>query len=144
MNWTIRSGVILAHAFVPWAVCGAVMMIGRQVTSLDTALVIHAIAAPIVFGLVAWLYFSRFGYTTPFQTAAIFLGFAFALDAGLVAPVFERSYAMFGSVLGTWIPFALIFASTYLVGTRVRTTHRTTLRTALRTAPSTTPSRRPG
>jgi hypothetical protein len=109
------------------ALCGAVMMIGRQLTSLDAALIIHAIAAPIVFGLVAWFYFSRFGYTTPFQTAAIFLGFAVALDAGLVAPVFEHSYAMFGSVLGTWIPFALIFASTYLVGASARTTHRPAL-----------------
>jgi hypothetical protein len=136
MDRIFRSGVILAHAFVPWAVCGAVMMIGRQLTSLDTALVIHAIAAPIVFGLVAWSYFSRFGYTTPFQTATIFLGFAIALDAGLVAPVFEHSYAMFGSVLGTWIPFVLIFTSTYLVGASVGT--------KLGAAPSTTPGRRLG
>jgi hypothetical protein len=27
-----------------------------------------------------------------------------------------RSFEMFTSLLGTWIPFALIFASTYLTG----------------------------
>jgi hypothetical protein len=50
------------------------------------------------------------------QTAAAFLGVVVALDLFLVAPVFEKSYAMFSSVLGTWIPFALIFAVTYLMG----------------------------
>jgi hypothetical protein len=28
----------------------------------------------------------------------------------------ERSFAMFGSILGTWIPFGLIFITTYLTG----------------------------
>jgi hypothetical protein len=38
------------------------------------------------------------------------------MDAFVVAPLLERSYAMFASALGTWIPFALIFGSTYAVG----------------------------
>ncbi len=38
------------------------------------------------------------------------------MDAGLVAPVFEKSYDMFRSLIGTWIPFILIFISTYLTG----------------------------
>jgi hypothetical protein len=40
----------------------------------------------------------------------------YSTGALVVAPLFERSFAMFASVLGTWIPFALIFLSTYLVG----------------------------
>jgi len=43
------------------------------------------------------------------------VGMVIGLDAGLVAPVFERSYEMFRSVLGTWIPFALIVVASYLV-----------------------------
>ena len=50
------------------------------------------------------------------QTAAAFLGVVVFLDLFLVAPVFEKNYAMFSSVLGTWIPFALIFGATYLAG----------------------------
>ena len=50
------------------------------------------------------------------QTAAAFLGVVVTLDLFLVAPVFEKSYAMFSVLLGTWIPFALIFAMTYLTG----------------------------
>jgi hypothetical protein len=34
----------------------------------------------------------------------------------LVAPVFEKSFAMFESVLGTWMPFALIFIATLVTG----------------------------
>ncbi len=31
-------------------------------------------------------------------------------------PLFEKNYTMLSSVLGTWIPFALIFGATYLAG----------------------------
>jgi len=37
------------------------------------------------------------------------------LDASIIAPFAEKSFAMFASVLGTWIPFGLIFFATYLV-----------------------------
>ena len=43
-------------------------------------------------------------------------GLVMALDALVVAPVFERSYAMFRSVIGTWLPFALIFLAIWLAG----------------------------
>jgi len=33
-----------------------------------------------------------------------------------VAHIIEKSLAMFEPLLGTWIPFCLIFASTYLIG----------------------------
>jgi hypothetical protein len=89
-------------------------------TSMQTTLIVHAIAAPIIFGVIAWVYFTKFGYTTPFQTAAIFLGFVLLMDGGVIAPFVEKSFAMFASILGTWIPFVLIFVSTYLVGVRVK------------------------
>ncbi len=38
------------------------------------------------------------------------------MDFLLVALVILRSLAMFASLLGTWIPFALIFTATYLTG----------------------------
>jgi hypothetical protein len=50
------------------------------------------------------------------QTALIFVGFVITVDFLLVALVINHSLAMFASLLGTWIPFALIFASTYLTG----------------------------
>jgi hypothetical protein len=39
-----------------------------------------------------------------------------AVDFFVVALLINRSLEMFASLLGTWIPFALIFTSTYLTG----------------------------
>ena len=111
-NWI----VLLVHALIGWALCGAIMGIGRMVTTLDNALVIHAVVAPIVFALITRVYFTRFGYTSPLQTALIFVAVVIGMDAFLVAPVFEKSYEMFTSLIGTWVPFGLIFLSTYLTG----------------------------
>ena len=54
---------------------------------------------------------------TPLAAAGFFTAFIIALDAALVAPAFEKSFAMFSSVLGAWLPFLSIFAATYLMGT---------------------------
>lgn len=105
--------------FIGWALCGATMMIGRELTSIDNALIIHAILAPIFFGALSFVYFRKFHYTSPVQTAMIFTLLVILADALLVAPVFEKSYAMFKSFIGTWLVFILIFFSTLLVGTFV-------------------------
>jgi hypothetical protein len=39
-----------------------------------------------------------------------------AADFFVVALLINRSLEMFASLLGTWIPFALIFTSTYVTG----------------------------
>jgi hypothetical protein len=49
-----------------------------------------------------------------------FFAFAIFADAGLVAPVFEKSYAMFASVWGTWVPLASIFLAAFVAGTLAR------------------------
>jgi hypothetical protein len=108
--------IVLIHAFIVWALCGATIAIGRSVTTMGTTLIIHAILAPIFAFLVGMAYYKKFNYTSPILTACIYLLFVIVMDAGLVAPVFERSYAMFRSILGTWIPFSLIFLSTYITG----------------------------
>ncbi len=108
--------IILAHAFVGWMLCAATMGIGMAITTLNTALVIHAIAAPIFFCGISLIYFRKFNYTTPLQTAVCFLAFVVAMDFFVVAMLINRSFDMFASPLGTWLPFALIFASTYLTG----------------------------
>jgi uncharacterized integral membrane protein len=92
------------------------MGIGMATTSLSNTLIIHAIGAPIFFAIVSLVYFSKFNYTSPLQTALIFVGFVIVLDFFVVALLINRSMAMFASWLGTWIPFALIFLSTYVTG----------------------------
>ncbi|MCJ7647091.1 MAG: hypothetical protein MUP85_00615 [Candidatus Lokiarchaeota archaeon] len=112
--------IVLSHAFIVWALCGATIAIGRSFMSVELTLIIHAIAAPIFAALVSLDYYKKFHYTTPLQTAFIFLLFVIAMDAGLVAPFFEKSYEMFRSILGTWVPFVLIFLSTFITGLTVK------------------------
>ena len=108
--------IVFTHAFVGWVLCAAMMGIGLATVTLETALIIHALGAPIFFAIVSLVYFRKFNYTTPLQTAIIFVGFVIAVDFFVVALLINRSLEMFTSLLGTWIPFALIFASTFLTG----------------------------
>jgi hypothetical protein len=112
--------IILGHALIGWALCGATMGIGLATMTLEDALIVHALAAPVFFTIISLVYFQKFNYTTPFQTALIFVGFVIAMDFFVVALLINRSLDMFTSLLGTWIPFALIFAATYLRGVMVR------------------------
>ena len=57
--------ITLVHAFIGWMLCAATMGIGMAVTSLNNALIIHAIAAPIFFAGITWAYFRKFNFTTP-------------------------------------------------------------------------------
>jgi hydrogenase-4 membrane subunit HyfE len=117
---------LLGHGLTGWALCAATMGIGMAVTSLENTLIIHAIAAPIFFAIVSFVYFRYFNYTAPLATGLIFLALVVALDFFVVALLVTRSLDMFGSLLGTWIPFVLIFAATYLTGLLVsgRAAHR--------------------
>lgn len=89
--------------------------------TIENALIVHAVGAPIFFTIVSLSYFRRFSYTTPLQTAILFVGFVILMDLFVVALLVLRNFEMFTSVLGTWIPFSLIFISTYLTGRLVAT-----------------------
>ncbi len=114
-------GVVI-RGVVGWAICGATIGVGRQVVSMDTTLLIHAVVAPLTFALLTWNYFRRFPESSAGGTALTMLGIVVGLDALVVAPLFERSYAMFRSVIGTWVPFASILVSSYLVGSAAGST----------------------
>ncbi len=111
-----KAAIIVAFAFVGWAYCGALIGVGRQFFTMDTTLIIHALGAPVGFAVVSWIYHSYFGFTRPIYTAFIFLAVVIALDIFPVAIVFEGSFAMFRSFMGTWLPWILIVASTWIVG----------------------------
>ena len=83
---------------------------------MEMTLIIHAAGAPLGFAVISWCYFRRFSFSSPLATAALFLPTVIVLDIVIVAWLIEKSFAMFRSPLGTWIPFALIFSATYLTG----------------------------
>jgi len=109
-----------ALAIVGWAYCGALIGVGRRFLSMEATLVVHAVGAALGFAALSWLYHRRFPSARPVETAMLFLGVVIALDVFVVALLVERSFAMFQSLLGTWIPFVLIFASTTIAGRLAR------------------------
>lgn len=111
-----KPAIVLVHALVLQGLCWMTMAVGMAVTSVDNALIIHLIGAPIFAFAVSTVYFKRFNYTTPLQTAAIFISVIIFLDFFVVALMIEKSLEMFASPIGTWIPFSLIFVSTFLTG----------------------------
>ncbi len=108
--------VLTAHAFVVWVLCFATIGIGMKVTSQRKALIVHAIAAPLYAAAATAVYFSFFANTTPIVVAIYFVGFIVVLDFFLVALLILRSLDMFRSVLGTWLPFFLIFIASLITG----------------------------
>jgi hypothetical protein len=116
MKFSTCALIMLAHAAVGWALCFATIGIAMATLQFDAALMVHTIAAPIIFWAVSTVYFSRFGYTSPLQTAIAFTGFVIVADFLVVGILILHSLEMFASALGTWIPLALIFTSTWLTG----------------------------
>lgn len=69
----VRKLVILfIHAFIGWALCAATMGIGLATLTIEKILIVHAVGAPVFFAVVSLIYFRKFNYTTPLQTALIF------------------------------------------------------------------------
>jgi len=114
-SFSKRVGIVFLHALVGWAGCAAIMALGPLVMSMEATLWLHLVAAPVLFGLVSWNYARRFAFTSPLVTAIAFTGFVVAVDFFLVALLIMRSTEMFASPIGTWIPFALIFATTWVI-----------------------------
>ncbi len=110
-----KSLGLALHGLVGWAICGSTIAIGRQLVSMETTLLVHAVVAPLAFGLLTWHHLSAFPESSAGGIALTMTGMVIGLDALVVAPFFEGSYAMFRSVLGTWVPFASIAGASYLV-----------------------------
>ena len=119
-----RVLIIVALGLLGWALCGAIMFVGMSLMSIETTLIIHAMGAPVIFSLISWVYFKRFRFTSPVQTAGLFLLIVILMDFFLVALVINKSMEMFQSPLGTWIPFALIFLSSYVTGSIMNSLER--------------------
>ncbi len=115
MDWVYLFGLALAL----WGGCGAVMAVGRRLWTLDTALRVHLVAAPLIAFLLSALHEWLAPEFSSLLRATVMTWIVVILDALVVAPVFERSYAMFRSVIGTWLPFVAIFVASFAAGTVV-------------------------
>ena len=111
-----RWSIVIGFGIAIWAFYGALLALGQQLWSMDTTLIVHAIGAPIGAAFFSWLYFRTYHFTSVLVTAVAFVAVSLALDFFVVAMFVQGSFEMFASVLGVWLPQALIFSATYLTG----------------------------
>lgn len=112
MSWLYLFGLGL----MLWGTCGAVMAIGRRLWILNVALRVHVAAAPAIAFALSAVHKMLAPEFNPVLRAMALTGFVVVLDAIVVAPLLERSYAMFRSFVGTWLPFAAIFLASLAAG----------------------------
>jgi hypothetical protein len=112
MSWLY----LIVLAVLLWAACGQVIFIGRKLWSQETTLRVHLVIAPLLALLVAAVHKELAPAFDPLLRAASITIVVMLLDALVVAPFFERSYAMFRSLIGTWLPFVAIFAACWIAG----------------------------
>lgn len=105
---------VLAYGFVGWAVAGLLRGGLWRIAGAGAAMAVNVFATPVIFAVVAWTYFRRRGAREPLPTAAWFAGTVAVLDV-VVAELANR-LAMLSSVVGFWLPLALVFLVTWIVG----------------------------
>lgn len=79
-------------------------------------MIIHALAAPVIFAMISMFYFKRVNHFSPLFIATFFLGFVVIMDIVVMAALIEKDFSMFRSIIGTWVPFFTIFLSTFITG----------------------------
>ncbi len=107
---------LVAHGVAGWAGCAVAMALLLWVASDTVAIVVHAIAAPVIFAALAVHYFHARGARDPLPTAGAFTVIVVVLDALIVAGLVQGNASVFTSIAGMWLPVGLIFLATWLTG----------------------------
>jgi hypothetical protein len=113
----LKKGLIIfIHPFAGWILCGTILFVTMEITTIYLALISHFIAAPFIFLGISKHYFRKYNYTNPFITGLFFVSIVMIFDLFIVALVIQRSLVMFESIMGTWLPFLFIFLTVWLTG----------------------------
>jgi hypothetical protein len=107
---------LLAHGVAGWALCALTLLVLLQAVSLTTALVLHAVAAPLPFAAIATHYFRPRGARDPLPVALVWTTIVALLDLVAIAGIVQHDLTMFASVVGTWLPFVSILLVTRVTG----------------------------
>ena len=81
----------LPYAFIGWVLCGAMVGIGRNITTIENALIIHLIGAPIVFAVLAKMYYEKNNRLSPLGLAIYMLSFVVLMDLLVVSMIIEKT-----------------------------------------------------
>jgi hypothetical protein len=115
----IAVGPALAWAVATWLACGLTFAAARAALGANAAIALHLVAAPFIGAAATRLLWRHPRHPGIAATALTLAGTAALLDATVVAPFLERSWEMFSSPAGTWIPLALILLASAATGARL-------------------------
>lgn len=107
---------LFVHPVVGWALSAGTLLGLRELVAGGTALVLHAIATPVIFLALAIHYFRPKGAREPLTTALSWLGVVLFLDFAVVAGLMLQDFAMFTSFAGFWLPILVLFVVTWTTG----------------------------
>lgn len=106
---------LLGHGLVAWGASAGLLTALLFTAGKVAALAIHGVAAPAIYGAVAWRYFGARGARPPLVTALAWTGLALALNLVVALDVLG-SFVLWRSMVAHWLPLALAFLVTWTVG----------------------------
>lgn len=108
--------VAAVHALTGWALAAPAMSLALWKTRApEAALSAHAVAVPVAFALVSFVYFRRTHVLRPLAAATLFAIVVVAMDA-LALRVFHRATDARALVLGVALPAFVALLSVWLFG----------------------------
>ena len=87
------------------------------VAGMTAAVVVHAMAAPVIFTAVSRKYFQPIGARAPLVVALAFVALTALFQLVFVAGLVHGNLDVFESVPATWIPLGSILIVTWITGT---------------------------
>ncbi len=99
-----------------WAWSAGVFAMGREIWPGDMPEAVRLSVSPAIAAAATLAHKIAAPDFPDLTRAAAFVGLVAILDALVLAPVVDRSYAIFRSAIGSWLPFAAIFLASYLTG----------------------------
>jgi hypothetical protein len=107
---------LLVCGLVLWGSSAAVLAMGRDIWPGEMPEAVRLATAPAIAAAATLAHKIVAPDFDAVLRAAAFTLIVAALDALVLAPLLDRSHAMFRTALGSWLPLAAIFLASYLTG----------------------------
>ncbi len=107
---------LIAHGALGWLLSTVVLEALLWVAGRGTAIAVHALAAPLIFTLVAVRYFRERGARDALPTALAWAALVVVLDLAIPGGVVHHNLVLFTSLGATWLPLALLFLAVWMTG----------------------------
>jgi hypothetical protein len=111
-----RITAVLLFGLIGWILSELTFYTSKFYLGSYLAVLIHFVLSPLLFIILAYIYFRYINLTGSLLTALIVTSILIVLDVFVVAMIIENSFRMFTNVMATWMPFLFVFLSIFLTG----------------------------